>query len=106
MFYKQLLHAQISKGQKRTDNWTVFFALLESVRVKASSRILMKSTTSRQFHQHSMYYMPRSQKRKKDTDALTVFFYAFGLYEHKSCAKNIGEIDYQISICFASHNHA
>jgi hypothetical protein len=32
-------------------------------------------------------------KAQKDTDDLTVFFYAFRIYERKSCMQNIGEID-------------
>ncbi len=47
-----------------------------------------------QFHQHSMssFYTPRSQKRKKDSQVGSLF-YPFGIYEHKSWAWNIDEID-------------
>jgi len=43
-FYEQLLHAQIPKAQKKTDNLTVFFALSGSVCVKAAHRMLIKLT--------------------------------------------------------------
>jgi len=33
-----------SRKRKKTDNWTVFFALLESECAKAARRMLMKST--------------------------------------------------------------
>ncbi len=46
-----------------------------------------------QFHQRSMYsfYARRSQKRKKDSQVVNLF-YAFGIYERKSCTKNVDEI--------------
>jgi len=39
-----------------------------------------------QFHQRSLYsfYAHRSQKRKKDSQVVNLF-YAFGIYERKSC---------------------
>jgi len=37
-FYEQLLHAQIPKAQKDTDDLTVFFALLGSAGVKTSCK--------------------------------------------------------------------
>jgi len=43
-FYKQLLHAQIPKVQKKIDNLTVFFVLSGSASVKAAHRALMKLT--------------------------------------------------------------
>jgi len=36
MFYEQFLHLQIPNAQKKTDNFTVFFALLGSAFVKAT----------------------------------------------------------------------
>jgi hypothetical protein len=38
MFYEQLLWAQIPKAQNNTDDLTVFFAQLGSVRIKALSK--------------------------------------------------------------------
>jgi len=35
MFYEQLLHAQVPKEQKDTDDMNVYFALLGSLRIKA-----------------------------------------------------------------------
>jgi len=46
-FYEQHLRVQISKAQKKTDSLTVFFALLESARVKASPKMLVKLTPAR-----------------------------------------------------------
>jgi len=43
-FYKQLLHMQISKAQKDTDDLTFFFALLGSSSVKAARKTLVKLT--------------------------------------------------------------
>jgi len=44
------------------------------------------SQTCGQFHQHSTYsfYALRCQKRKKDSQVVNLF-YAFGIYERKSC---------------------
>jgi len=47
-FYEQLLHVQISKAQKKTDNWTVFFVLSGSVCVKAARKMLVNWTTDRE----------------------------------------------------------
>jgi len=49
-----------------------------------------KVTTRARFQQ-CCFYACRSQKWKV-TDDLAVFC-AFGIYRHKSCAKNVGEID-------------
>jgi hypothetical protein len=43
-FYAQLLCAKIPKSAKKTDNLSIFFALLESLFVKAASKMLMKFT--------------------------------------------------------------
>ncbi len=52
------------------------------------------SETGAQFHQSSRYsfYASRSQKRKKDSQVV-ILFYAFGIYQHKSCTQNVDEID-------------
>jgi hypothetical protein len=42
--YVQFFQAQIAKVQKKTDDLTVFFALLGSVHVKAACKMLVKST--------------------------------------------------------------
>jgi hypothetical protein len=42
LFYKQFLCKKIPKVQKDTDNLTVFFALLGSVRVKAAHKNIDK----------------------------------------------------------------
>jgi len=44
MFYEHLLQTQIPKAQKDTNDLSVFFALLGSVCVKASRKMLVKST--------------------------------------------------------------
>jgi len=50
--------------------------------------------TRAQYNQHSTYsFCARRSRKHKKTDDLTVFLYAFGIYEHKSCPKNVGEID-------------
>jgi len=46
MFYEQLLRAQIPKLQKDTDAFTVFFALLVFLNVKAACKTLIKLTTT------------------------------------------------------------
>jgi len=43
-FYVQLLRIQIPTGQKKTDSFTVFFALLGSAQLKAAHNMLVKST--------------------------------------------------------------
>jgi len=43
-FYVQLLHAQIPKVQKDTNELTVFFTLLGSTSVKVSCKTLIKQT--------------------------------------------------------------
>jgi len=43
-FYKQMLHAQISKARKDTDDLTVFFMLLGSACAKAAHKTLVKLT--------------------------------------------------------------
>jgi len=43
-FYSQLLRAQIPKEQKIQENHQSFFSLLGSVCIKASSKLLVKST--------------------------------------------------------------
>jgi hypothetical protein len=47
-----------------------------------------------QFYQRSMsrFYARRFQKRKKDSQVVNLF-YAFGIYERKSCTLNVDEID-------------
>jgi len=45
----QLLRTKIPKAHKDIDDLTVFFALLGSAQVKASCKILMKSTTGVNF---------------------------------------------------------
>jgi len=49
MFYKQLLCAQIPKAQKKTDNFTVFFALSGSACEKDACEMLVKFTTGVNF---------------------------------------------------------
>jgi len=44
MFYIQLLHPQIPKAEKDTDDLTVFLMLLGSTSVKAARKMLMKLT--------------------------------------------------------------
>ncbi len=44
MFYKQLLHLQIQKEQKRQSSYQCIFALLGSVHLKAARKPLMKLT--------------------------------------------------------------
>jgi len=50
MFYKQLLRAQI-RNLKKTDNLTVFFALLGSAPLKAACKTLMKLTAGDRLRQ-------------------------------------------------------
>jgi hypothetical protein len=45
-FYEQLLHMQIPKVQKGTDDFTFFFAYLGSACVKAAPKTLMKLKVS------------------------------------------------------------
>ena len=71
---------------KKIENLTVLFVLLGSEHIKAVHRMLMKLSPVVDFcniftHSH---WVGRSQKCK-NTDNLTVFFYAFGLFSHKSC---------------------
>ncbi len=56
-----------------------------------------------QFHQRftRSFNARRSQKCKK-IDNLTVFFYTFGIFESKSCAKNVDEIEPKWSL-FIDH---
>ncbi len=49
MFYEQLFCAQITKVQKKTEDLTVFIALLGSARVKAANSLLMKWTPGADF---------------------------------------------------------
>jgi hypothetical protein len=39
------------------------------------------------------FLRPPIPKALKDTDDITVFFYAFGIYEHESFSYNFDEID-------------
>jgi hypothetical protein len=63
------LGAQIPKAPKKTDNFTVFFALLGSAYIKTARKMLMKLTPAdtdvKQFG---------SQKRRADNDNVTVLF--------------------------------
>ncbi len=100
-FYTKLLRVQIPKA-KNTVKLSVFFALLGTALVKAAHKLMVKLTTARaKFHQYSTYsfYSCRSQKRKKDIQVFNIFF-TFGIYKRKSCAKNVGELDYRCTSFF------
>jgi hypothetical protein len=51
---------------KKTDNLTVFFALLGSARTKAALTMLMKLTLALSFADHQWFYFLKRQKGKKD----------------------------------------
>ncbi len=97
-FYTKILRVQIPKAK----NTVKLFSPLGTALVKAAHKLMVKLTTARaKFHQYCMYsfYSCRSQKRKKDIQVFNIF-YAFGIYERKSCAKNVGEFDYRCTSFF------
>jgi len=51
---------------------------------------------------YEQLFMPRSQKRKNSVKS-SVSFYAFGICVHKSCAKNVDEIDTRTLVALVLH---
>jgi len=72
------------KSIKKIDNLNVFLTLLGSGCVKAVHRTLMKFSSGVNFTCFTHSFFCRSQKHK-NTVKSSVSFYAFGIYECKSC---------------------
>jgi len=73
---------------------SIFYMLLGSTSVKPLHKTLMKMTPGVNFiniFTHS--FCDCSSPRRKSSFKSSVSFYAFGIYERKSCTKNVDEID-------------
>ncbi len=71
-----------------------FITLVFKIILSMTGSFMLYGVIWCQFHQHSTssFYASRSQKRKKDSPVVSIF-YAFGICSCKSCPQNVDEID-------------
>jgi hypothetical protein len=81
----QLLQAKIPKAQKGQSSHQCLFALLVSAHAKAAQNMLLKLTQVVNFSNMFMcsFYKQRFQKRKKDSQVISVFLRFWYLHMQK-----------------------